>query len=98
MLPLRDIRVLDVATLFAGPQAAALLADFGADVVKIEHPQGDPARRNGPQSRNASLWWKLVARNKRAITLYLGSPEGRRIFLDLARNGCGGGELPPGHL
>jgi formyl-CoA transferase len=82
--PLDDLRVLDVATLFAGPLAATLLGDFGADVIKIEHPRGDPVRLHGHTKDGVNLWWKMISRNKRAITLYLGHPEGQRIFLDLA--------------
>ncbi|KAA8880630.1 CoA transferase [Nocardia colli] len=85
-LPLSDLRVLDAATLFAGPTAAALLADFGADVIKIEHPGGEPGRLNGRLVDGISLWSKTVGRNKRAMTLDLGRPEGREIFLKLARS------------
>ncbi|MFJ4188886.1 CaiB/BaiF CoA transferase family protein [Kitasatospora sp. NPDC089509] len=83
--PLAGLRVLDAATLFAGPLAASLLGDFGADVVKIEHPRGDPARGNGAQVDGVSLWWKTVARNKRAVTLNLAADQGRELFLRLAR-------------
>ncbi|MEU8900338.1 CoA transferase [Nocardia sp. NPDC048505] len=78
--PLSGIRVLDVATLFAGPLAATLLADFGAEVVKIEHPRGDPVRSHGAQRDGVGLWWKMLGRGKRSITLYLGAPEGQEIF------------------
>ena len=61
-----------------------LLGAFGADVLKIEHPRGDPARGHGPSKDGVPLWWKLIARNKRAITLYLGSLEGQAIFRRLA--------------
>ncbi|MFI7525332.1 CaiB/BaiF CoA transferase family protein [Nocardia salmonicida] len=77
---LAGIRVLDVATLFAGPLAATLLADFGADVVKIEHPQGDPVRSHGAQRDGIGLWWKMLGRGKKSVTLYLGSPQGQEIF------------------
>jgi len=80
---LDGIRVLDVATLFAGPLAATFLADFGADVLKVEHPRGDPARLHGHTKDGIGLWWKMLARNKRAITLYLGSPAGQDIFRQL---------------
>ncbi len=82
--PLDGLRVLDVATLFAGPLAATLLGDFGADVIKIEHPRGDPVRLHGHTKDGVNLWWKVISRNKRAITLYLGHPEGQRVFRDLA--------------
>jgi formyl-CoA transferase len=78
---LAGIKVLDVATLFAGPLAATLLGDFGADVVKIEHPKtGDPVRYHGASKDGVGLWGKVVGRNKRGITLYLGSPEGQEVF------------------
>lgn len=78
--PLSGIRVLDVATLFAGPLAATLLADFGAEVVKIEHPRGDPVRSHGAQRDGVGLWWKMLGRGKKSVTLYLGSTEGQEIF------------------
>ncbi|WP_067857298.1 CaiB/BaiF CoA transferase family protein [Nocardia shimofusensis] len=78
--PLSGIRVLDVATLFAGPLAATLLGDFGAEVVKIEHPRGDPVRSHGAQRAGVGLWWKMLGRNKRSVTLYLGSEQGQEIF------------------
>jgi formyl-CoA transferase len=80
MRPLRGIRVLEVATLFAGPLAGTMLGDYGADVVKIEHPKGDPVRTHGASKDGVGLWAKVIGRNKRAITLYLGSPEGQEIF------------------
>ncbi|WP_378738092.1 CaiB/BaiF CoA transferase family protein [Nocardia brasiliensis] len=78
--PLSGIRVLDVATLFAGPLAATMLADFGAEVIKIEHPNGDPVRSHGAQRDGVGLWWKLLGRGKKSITLYLGAPAGQDIF------------------
>ncbi|MDQ2829902.1 MAG: CoA transferase, partial [Chloroflexota bacterium] len=83
---LDGIRVLDVATLFAGPLAAAFLADFGADVLKVEHPRGDPARLHGHTKDGIGLWWKMLARNKKAVTLYLGSPAGQDIFRQLVKD------------
>ncbi|GAB4586525.1 CaiB/BaiF CoA transferase family protein [Nocardia sp. IFM 10818] len=82
--PLSGIRVLDAATLFAGPLAATLLADFGAEVVKIEHPQGDPVRGHGAQRDGVGLWWKMLGRGKKSVTLYLGSPEGQELFRRMA--------------
>lgn len=81
---LEGIRVLDVSTLFAGPFLATILGDFGADVIKIEHPRGDPARGHGPQKDGVPLWWKLLGRNKRTVTLYLGDPRGQELFRRLA--------------
>ena len=63
---LAGITVVDVSTLFAGPLAATILGDFGADVIKIEHPaKGDPARGHGPAKDGVPLWWTLLGRNKR---------------------------------
>ncbi|MEV0415211.1 CoA transferase [Streptomyces sp. NPDC050448] len=83
-LPLAGLKVIDAATLFAGPFAATLLGDYGADVVKIEHPDGDPARRYGAQADGVPVWWKVVARNKRSATLDLHTDEGQQLFRRLA--------------
>ncbi|MFF4485755.1 CaiB/BaiF CoA transferase family protein [Streptomyces sp. NPDC001544] len=83
--PLSGLRVLDLATLFAGPLAATLLGDFGAEVVKVEHPRKpDPSRGHGPAKHGVGLWWKLLGRNKRTITLDLSKPGGRTTLLRLA--------------
>ncbi|MGA5414682.1 CaiB/BaiF CoA transferase family protein [Streptomyces pseudogriseolus] len=84
--PLTGLRVLDLATLFAGPLAATLLGDFGADVVKIEHPRKpDPSRGHGPSKDGVGLWWKVLGRNKRTVTLDLSTPGGRTTLLRLVR-------------
>jgi crotonobetainyl-CoA:carnitine CoA-transferase CaiB-like acyl-CoA transferase len=80
---LEGLRVLDLTTLFAAPQVAAMLADLGADAVKIEPREGDPLRRIGLARDGRSLAWALVARNKRAITLDLERAEGRDLFARL---------------
>ncbi|MEU9985747.1 CoA transferase [Streptomyces sp. NPDC048045] len=83
--PLDGLRVLDLATLFAGPMAATLLGDFGAEVIKVEHPdRPDPSRGHGPAKHGVGLWWKVLGRNKRAITLDLSKPGGRATLLRLA--------------
>ncbi|MFE9770166.1 CaiB/BaiF CoA transferase family protein [Streptomyces sp. NPDC005931] len=83
--PLAGLRVLDLATLFAGPLAATLLGDFGAEVVKVEHPRKpDPSRGHGPSKDGVGLWWKVLGRNKRTITLDLSRPGGRATLLRLA--------------
>lgn len=83
--PLAGLRVLDLATLFAGPIAATMLGDFGAEVVKVEHPaKPDPSRGHGPAKNGVGLWWKLLGRNKRTITLDLSRPGGRATLLRLA--------------
>lgn len=82
--PLTGLRVLDLATLFAGPLAATMLGDFGAEVIKVEHPRKpDPSRGHGPSKDGVGLWWKLLGRNKRNITLDLSSPGGREVLLRL---------------
>src|SRR6266849_1848672 len=78
--PLAGLRVLDVATLFAGPMIATLMADFGADVIKVEHPRGDAIRSFGWQKNGVSLWWALMSRNKRCVTLDLSLPRGQEIL------------------
>jgi formyl-CoA transferase len=79
--PLNGLRVIDAATLFAGPVIASLLGDFGAEIIKIEHPSGDALRKTGYQKDGVPLWWKVVGRNKRCITLNLKS--GGDIFKKL---------------
>jgi crotonobetainyl-CoA:carnitine CoA-transferase CaiB-like acyl-CoA transferase len=83
--PLAGIRVLDAATLFAGPLVGTFLGDYGADVIKIEHPRGDPVRNHGHSKDGIPLWWKFVGRNKRTITLDLSKPSGQSMFIELAR-------------
>lgn len=85
-MPLNGIRVLDAATLFAGPLAATLLGDYGADVIKIEHPKGDPVRGHGHSKNGVPLWWKMLSRNKRAISLNLSVPEGQNLLLALVEH------------
>ncbi|MFC8868410.1 CaiB/BaiF CoA transferase family protein [Streptomyces sp. NPDC057148] len=83
--PLSGLRVLDLATLFAGPLAATMLGDFGAEVIKVEHPsRPDPSRGHGPSKDGVGLWWKVLGRNKRTITLDLSKPAGRTTLLRLA--------------
>ncbi|MEV0134485.1 CoA transferase [Dactylosporangium sp. NPDC050688] len=78
---LAGITVVDVSTLFAGPLAATILGDFGADVIKIEHPaKGDPARGHGPAKDGVPLWWTLLGRNKRCVTLDLSRPAGADLL------------------
>ncbi|MGW2708585.1 CaiB/BaiF CoA transferase family protein [Streptomyces sp. NPDC001356] len=82
---LDGLRVLDLATLFAGPMAATLLGDFGAEVIKVEHPRRpDPSRGHGPAKDGVGLWWKVLGRNKRAVTLDLSTSGGRTTLLRLA--------------
>ncbi len=84
--PLADIRVVDMATVIAGPGAARLFGDFGADVIKVEAPSGDSVRRLGwrpPDSDPDSYFWKLAGRNKRSVVLDLKTPEGLAAMLRL---------------
>jgi crotonobetainyl-CoA:carnitine CoA-transferase CaiB-like acyl-CoA transferase len=83
--PLSDVRILDASNLIAGPLATMLLADLGAEVVKVEHPSaGDSLRNHGGQKDGQGLWWKELGRGKLCITLDLGSPAGQNIFRQLA--------------
>jgi crotonobetainyl-CoA:carnitine CoA-transferase CaiB-like acyl-CoA transferase len=84
--PLSGVRVLDVSTVYAAPIAAMLLGDFGADVVKIEHPRGDPARTHGWSRDGHGLWWKVIARNKHTMTLNFATAPGQDILRRLAAN------------
>jgi crotonobetainyl-CoA:carnitine CoA-transferase CaiB-like acyl-CoA transferase len=74
--PLDGIRVVDAASVVAGPLIATLMGDFGADVVKVEHPAGDALRTWGWRKDDESLWWTFLGRNKRSVTLLLSSPDG----------------------
>jgi len=86
-LMLAGLKVLDVSTMLAGPLAATLLADFGADVVKVEKPvEGDPFRQMLPHKDGAPLWFKTANRNKRGITLDIRKPEGQELFKRLVRD------------
>jgi crotonobetainyl-CoA:carnitine CoA-transferase CaiB-like acyl-CoA transferase len=82
---LAGVRVIEAATLFAAPLAGMFLGDYGADVIKLEHPRvPDPARGHGPAKEGQGLWFKALARNKRLATLDLSKPDGRELFLRLA--------------
>lgn len=83
---LEGLRILDVSTLFAGPLAATILSDFGAEVIKVEHPKGDPVRDHGYSKDGVPLWWKMLSRNKRTITLNLSTSEGQDIMCRLVES------------
>ncbi len=85
-LPLAGIRVIDVATVIAAPYAASILGEFGAEVLKVEHPVGgDVARKFGtPTKRSDTLTWLSEARNKKSVTIDLHRKEGVQLFKDLA--------------
>lgn len=83
--PLVDLRVIDVATVVAGPGCARYLADFGADVIKVERPGGDTARGLGwkhPEDGD-SLWWKILGRNKSSVVLDLKDPDDLEVMRGL---------------
>ena len=81
----QGIRVLDIGHIVAGPIAASVLADFGADVIKIERPgEGDPLRRQYVH-KGAGLHYKMEARNKKSVSLDLKSPQGHAIFMRLVK-------------
>ena len=85
-LALEGLRVLDLTRVLAGPYAAMVLADLGADVVKIEIPvKGDDSRAYPPYVHGESAYFMSLNRNKRSLTLDLKNRAGRDVFLDLAR-------------
>src|SRR5688572_13884508 len=85
--PLSDLRVIELGTLLAGPFCGQLLGDMGAEVIKVEPPgQGDPMRVWGREKAHGkSLWWPVVARNKKAVTLDLRVAEGQAILKELVQ-------------
>ncbi|WP_186022112.1 CaiB/BaiF CoA transferase family protein [Burkholderia gladioli] len=83
--PLQGIRVIEIGTLIAAPFAARLMAEFGAEVIKIEAPEtGDPLRKWRKLHEGTSLWWYLQSRNKKSVCVNLKSPEGVEIVRKLA--------------
>ncbi|MEH7223462.1 CaiB/BaiF CoA-transferase family protein [Bacillus sp. JJ1566] len=85
--PLKGLKVLDIATVYAAPFAAALLGDYGAEVIKVEIPgKGDPVRGFQPMKQNESIPWATVSRNKKTVTLDLRKEKGQEVFLKLLAN------------
>ena len=85
-LPLEGVRIVDLSAIISGPMATQILADQGADVIKVEGPgPGDLVRYLGPQRNGMTAMFSAVNRNKRAIVLNLKSPEGHAVLLDLIR-------------
>jgi crotonobetainyl-CoA:carnitine CoA-transferase CaiB-like acyl-CoA transferase len=84
--PLHGVRVLDLGTVYAAPITAMLLGDYGAEVVKVEHPRGDPARTHGHDKNGHGLWWKVISRNKRTVTLNVGNQQGQDILRRLVEH------------
>lgn len=86
MKALQDIVVLDLTRVLAGPYCTMMLADFGADVIKIEIPvKGDDTRGMGPFVNNSSLYYANVNRNKKSVTLNLKDPKGKELFLAMVK-------------
>lgn len=85
-LPLSGIRVIEVGQLLAGPFAGAMLAYYGAEVIKIEPPGGDPIRRWRTLKNGTSLWWASIGRNKKSLGLDLKQAEGRALLRELSRD------------
>jgi formyl-CoA transferase len=87
VLPLQGVKVLEIGTLIAGPYAASLLAQFGAEVIKVESPgDGDPLRKWRKLHDGTSLWWYSQSRNKKSITVNLKDTRGQDIVRRLARS------------
>lgn len=83
--PLDGLVVLDCSTILAGPLCCRILGDYGADVIKIEHPTaGDGMRGHGYAKNGVPLWWKEISRNKRTLALSLSHPDGAKAFRRLA--------------
>src|SRR5437870_11176594 len=86
-LPLQGVRVIELGSLIAGPYAASLLAQFGAEVIKIESPDGGDALRTWRKlHEGTSLWWYSQSRNKKSVTLDLKAPRAQEIVRALARD------------
>ena len=81
--PIEGLRVIDSSTVIAGPTIGMLMGDFGADVIKVEHPRGDPLRETGYQKDGVGLWFKMANRNKRGITLNFNTARGQELFKSL---------------
>ncbi|MEA2683687.1 MAG: hypothetical protein QOK05_2015 [Chloroflexota bacterium] len=78
--PLDGLTVIDAGQLFAAPMIATMYGDFGANVIKVEHPRGDSLRTTGYLKEGLGIWWKVVSRNKRCVTLDLSQPAGAEVF------------------
>lgn len=85
-VPLAGIRVLELGHYVAAPFATRLLGDLGAEIIKIEPPDGDPVRQWGARYKGSAPWWSVHARNKQCISLDLKNPEARQIVLDLVKH------------
>lgn len=82
--PLSGLTVIDASTILAGPLCCQILGDFGAEVIKVEHPvKGDAMRGHGRTKDGVPIWWKEISRNKRTIGLSLSDPDGAEVFRKL---------------
>jgi len=84
--PLEGLKVIELGQLIAGPFAGKFFAEFGAEVIKIEPPQGDPLRKWRKLHRGTSLWWYVQNRNKKSVTVDLRTPEGQEVVRRIARD------------
>src|SRR3984957_9447592 len=85
--PLAGLRVLDISTVIAGPFARTMLADLGAEVLKVEMPgAGDALRRLAPHKDGVPLWWKVTNRNKKGVTLDLRKADGKALLGKLVKD------------
>jgi formyl-CoA transferase len=85
--PLNGVRVIEMGSLIAGPYAGAVLAQFGAEVIKIEPPGiGDPLRKWRKMDGDTSLWWYSQSRNKKSLTLNLKDPDAQEVLRDLVKD------------
>ena len=83
-LPLQGLKVVDIAVLFAGPTISQNMGDFGAEVIKVEHPKtGDSLRSLGATKDGVPLWWKITNRNKKCVTVNLSTPDGQELLKKL---------------
>ena len=86
--PLTDLRVIEMGQLLAGPFCGQLMADFGAEVIKVEQPgSGDPMRQWGREKPHGkSLWWPVIARNKKSVEINAREAEGQAMIRELVRD------------
>jgi len=84
--PLRDLKVIELGQLIAGPFAGKFFSEFGAEVIKVEPPEGDPLRKWRKLHEGTSLWWYVQNRNKKSVTVDLRLPEGQEVVRRLARD------------
>ena len=81
---LHGLRVLDLSHQYSGALSAGLLADLGAEVIAVEHPTRAPIRTMLPRKGEQSLWWSVIQRGKRVITLDISTERGRELVIELA--------------